>query len=142
VTCRELTVSLRLTITSLACISGAIVAGIALARPGEPPVAVTPPVDVHDDVTGGRFLDAPPVVPPTELTIADFAFSSVSVAAGETVTVVNRDAVPHTVTGDAFDTGSIDGASEAAFSAPATPGTFEFFCAIHPSMRGVITVVA
>ncbi len=76
------------------------------------------------------------------LTIQGFAFSPVTVAAGATVEVTNRDGVPHTVTADdaAFDTKTIDGGGTATFVAPTQPGEYAIHCNIHASMHGTVTV--
>ena len=77
--------------------------------------------------------------------IADFAFApdAIEVAAGSTVTWRNADPTPHTVSArdGAFDSGTLDpGAGfETTF---AQPGTFAYFCQIHPTMRGSVRVVA
>jgi plastocyanin len=62
--------------------------------------------------------------------IADFAFgpNSVTITAGGSVTWTNSDSAPHTATGDG---GSFD-----------TPGTYTYFCAIHPDMTATVVVVA
>jgi plastocyanin len=76
------------------------------------------------------------------LEINGFQFSAIQVAPGATVTVINRDSVPHTATArdGGFDTGSIERGGTRSFTAPAAPGSYEFFCAIHPSMTGTLTV--
>jgi plastocyanin len=76
------------------------------------------------------------------ITIADFDFGGpVTVAAGETITVRNTDGVTHTWTASdgAFDSGNIAGGSEFSTTLDA-PGEYAFFCEIHPSMTGTITV--
>lgn len=82
-----------------------------------------------------------------QVAINNFAFmpSSVTVSPGTTVTWSNQQAgVTHTVTSDAsspvqWDSGGI--ASGGSFSFTFTqPGTYSYFCDIHPSMRGSITV--
>ncbi len=79
------------------------------------------------------------------VTIQDFTFSAVLATPGESITVNNIDVAPHTVTaaegssGD-FDSGSIDGGGSGSFIAPDEPGTYDFFCTIHPSMLGSLTV--
>ena len=77
------------------------------------------------------------------MTIADFGFSPLTVAAGATVTVTNNDGVPHTVTavGGEFATGLIDAGASIAFVAPTQPGTYSFFCDVHPAMQGTLVVV-
>lgn len=76
------------------------------------------------------------------ITIAGFSFGeTVSIAAGEAVAVVNTDSVGHTWTSDegAFSSGVIapDQSYEYTFD---SPGEYAFFCSIHPSMTGTITV--
>jgi plastocyanin len=80
---------------------------------------------------------------PATITIQGFAFqTSGTFRPGETVTVNNLDGAPHTVTANdgSFDTGTIGGNATGQFTLPTTPGTFSFFCAIHPAMTGTITV--
>jgi plastocyanin len=134
------------TLTGALCLAGAVTAGIALARPGSEPAAAVDPaaVTTTEVPRRGGFLDAPApdAAASASLTIADFAFGTVSAAPGTTVVVINADGSPHTATGDGFDTGSIDGGDGGSFVAPGAPGTYEFFCAIHPSMRGQLTVTS
>lgn len=70
-----------------------------------------------------------------------FSPTNLSVAAGQTVTFVNDDLAPHTVTADdgSFDTETLEPgrAAQITFS---TVGTHTYFCEIHPMMRGVVTV--
>ena len=40
----------------------------------------------------------------------------------------------------AFDTGSVDEGTSVTFKAPPVPGTYEFYCDIHPSMTGQLVV--
>jgi plastocyanin len=74
------------------------------------------------------------------LTIADFTFSSATVAPGATVTVSNADGVQHTASSSDFDTGVIDAGAAGTFVAPSAPGTYEFICNIHPTMQGELVV--
>ena len=77
------------------------------------------------------------------VTISGFAFepANLTIAAGDSVTFVNRDGAPHTATqtGGAFDTGRLarNAQSTLTFSAA---GSYDYFCAVHPSMTGKITV--
>lgn len=83
----------------------------------------------------------------TAVAIVDFAFDpgTVEVAVGETVTWTNEDGVDHTVTAgvsgdptEAFDEAiEADGSAEVAFD---EAGTFDYFCAIHPTMTGQVVV--
>lgn len=76
--------------------------------------------------------------------IRDFLYSPdpVTVAAGESVTWTNQDAVPHTATGtdrDVLQTGAIN-AGESVTATFSVPGTFEYFCEFHPNMKGTLIV--
>lgn len=81
------------------------------------------------------------------VTIKGFAYApaSLTVKKGTTVTFVNMDSALHTVTsgtGGAKDgkfNESIDGGGAAKITFD-TVGTFPYFCAVHVSMRGTITV--
>ena len=79
------------------------------------------------------------------VTIDNFAFNPqvLTVAPGTRVTWLNRDDVPHTATSsdwpprfrsDAMDT---DGQFSYVFTAP---GTYRYFCAVHPKMTATIVV--
>jgi plastocyanin len=66
--------------------------------------------------------------------------ASLEVAVGDTVTFTNNDAAPHTGTAldGSFDTGKLaKGASGTVTIAAA--GTFDYKCALHPSMKGSVT---
>ena len=75
------------------------------------------------------------------ITIKDFMYDIPdAVPAGSTITVVNEDAEPHTVTavGDkAFDVNVAGGATE-TFTAEA--GTYELVCLFHGNMKGTLVV--
>ncbi len=78
-----------------------------------------------------------------EIEISGFAFvpATVTVTVGTTVTWTNLDSVAHTVTSetDLFDSGNL--ASNATFSYSFTDrGTFSYYCANHPYMRGKVSV--
>lgn len=79
----------------------------------------------------------------TSVSIVDFAFQPgyAVVPAGSTVSWFNAGAAPHTVTSSAgaFDSGTIG--SGGGFSTTFwTPGTYSYYCAIHPSMVGTVQV--
>lgn len=75
------------------------------------------------------------------VTIKDFMYDVPdSVPAGSTITVVNEDAEPHTVTAagnKAFDINVAGGATE-TFTAEA--GTYELVCLFHGNMKGTLVV--
>jgi plastocyanin len=80
-----------------------------------------------------------------QIVIDNFKFEPrrLMIRAGTRVTWINRDDVPHTATSTArpkaFDSKTLD--TDGQFSHVfATPGTYEYFCAVHPHMRGEIVV--
>jgi plastocyanin len=70
-----------------------------------------------------------------------FAAASLTIKAGTTVTWTNKDAMTHTVTADdaSFDSGNLANGGVFSKNFP-TAGTFTYHCAIHPGMKGTITV--
>jgi plastocyanin len=79
--------------------------------------------------------------PAATITISGFSFGDpVTVQVGDTVAVVNNDGVPHTWTSedDLFNL-SLSGGAQGTFTFE-EPGEYAFFCTIHPSMTGTITV--
>lgn len=87
----------------------------------------------------------PPAAMMHEIAIDNFTFEppTLTVPAGTKVTWVNHDDVPHTVTSTTrpkrFDSKALD--TDATFSHEFTaPGTYEYFCAVHPKMTGKIIV--
>ncbi|MFN0145624.1 MAG: cupredoxin domain-containing protein [Dehalococcoidia bacterium] len=79
----------------------------------------------------------------TTVVIADYAYSpgNLEVPLGANVTWTNRDGARHSATADdrSWDTGLLaQGASETiAFD---TPGTFDYFCTLHPAMKARLVV--
>ena len=152
----------RLSIPLVVVSAGAAVAIAALALPGWGPAAANPSaagstVDQAagvNDASGddpyrvGATAPSSPAVggdaaATSSIGITDFAFTdSPTVAPRTVVTVVNNDGVAHTLTAvdGAFDSGVIGGGSQTALTAPGAPGSYQFFCSIHPSMTGSIAV--
>jgi plastocyanin len=108
----------------LACALGvcalALTAGSAAATGGPPP-------------TGPRSV------------IEDRAYKpgGITVAAGQTVTWHNETIAPHTVTSTTglFGSGRLNGGETYTITF-ANPGTFNYYCTIHPTMKGAVTVLA
>lgn len=77
--------------------------------------------------------------------IKNFAFSpaSITVKAGETLTITNKDLAGHSFTSDdgtSFDTGIIAKDQSKTVTAPTKPGTYAFHCTPHPNMKGTLIV--
>ncbi len=95
----------------------------------------TPPTP-HPDVTAAAA--AGPVV-----AIDNFSFAPATIAVpiGTTVTWMNRDSVPHTVTASDKSFGSPPIDSNTQFSNTfTTAGAFTYFCSIHPFMTATVIV--
>lgn len=143
----------RVSTTLAICAVSAGIAVIGLGRPAtqlnSPTQAAAPPATADSTEESGYGDPAPSTAPgaadlaPAVVNIEDFTFEASTVATpGEVLTVVNADGVAHTLTADdgTFDTGTIDGRTSATVALPNEPGTYQFFCTIHPSMTSSITV--
>lgn len=79
----------------------------------------------------------------TTVAIKSFKFMmmDVSVTPGSTVTWVNNDEEPHTVTSETglFASGGMDTGQKFTFKF-AKPGVYKYRCSIHPQMVGTVTV--
>jgi plastocyanin len=79
-----------------------------------------------------------------KIEIKEFMFNpqKITVKSGEKITWINRDEEPHTVVsvGKKFQKSSaLDTDQEYSITAGA-PGTYEYFCSVHPKMTGIIVV--
>ena len=83
--------------------------------------------------------------PETEVKIDNFAFAPqrIVVQAGTTVTWTNADDAPHTIvsTTKLFKSSALDTEDKFSFTF-ATPGTYDYFCSLHPHMTGTVVVEA
>jgi amicyanin len=79
------------------------------------------------------------------VTIDNFTFTpqSVTVKAGTTVTWINQDDIPHAIASSTkvFKSKTLDTDDKYSFTFT-TPGTYEYFCSLHPHMTGTIVVEA
>jgi plastocyanin len=80
------------------------------------------------------------------VSIDNFTFTpqQLTVKAGTTVTWTNKDDIPHGIaaTGNAFRrSNAMDTDDNYSFTFT-TPGTYQYFCYIHPHMTGTIVVEA
>ena len=91
-------------------------------------------------VQRGVAADAPKGA---EVNIDNFSFSpaTITVKAGTTVTWTNRDDIPHTVVADdkTFKSKVLD-TGETFTLTPTKPGTYPYFCSVHPHMTGKLVV--
>ena len=82
--------------------------------------------------------------PPTvDVKIDNFSFTpaTLTVKAGTQITWTNGDDIPHTVVSDsqAFKSKVLDTDEKFTFT-PSKPGTYSYFCSIHPKMTGKVVV--
>ena len=82
---------------------------------------------------------------PSQIVIDNFAFepATLTVAAGTTVTWLNKDEEPHTVMSAdpqvSFKSPALDTNDKFTFVF-AKPGTYKYFCTIHSHMVGTVVV--
>ena len=93
------------------------------------------------DAAGGDTADAGTSAA-VEMSDLSYKPGEVSVGAGSEVTWTNADDVPHTVT---FEDDSVTSSEQIpagdTFAATfAEAGTYSYTCAIHPDMKGTVTV--
>ena len=80
----------------------------------------------------------------TKIEIKDFAFNpqTITVKSGEKITWINRDEEPHTVVSvekQFKKSSALDTDQQFTITAGA-PGTYTYFCSVHPKMTGAIIV--
>jgi len=79
-----------------------------------------------------------------KIEIKDFAFNpqTITVKSGEKITWINRDEEPHTVVsvGKQFKKSSALDTDQAYTIVAGAPGTYSYFCSVHPKMTGTIVV--
>lgn len=106
-----------------------IAIGLALA------VALAASISVGAASSAGEAEEA--------VTIDNFTFNppALTVSPGATVTWINKDDIPHTIasTTRAFRSKALDTDDRFSFTF-ATPGVYEYFCSLHPHMKGTIIV--
>ncbi|MEM7378501.1 MAG: cupredoxin family copper-binding protein [Pseudomonadota bacterium] len=94
-------------------------------------------------VSGSSSAEAD--VPEGAITIAisNFAYSPAqqTVSAGDTIVFVNEDGAPHsaTATDGSFDTGVFAGGESGSITVSSV-GTYDYFCSVHPNMKGTLVV--
>jgi plastocyanin len=91
----------------------------------------------------GVILTLPAVAAGTEVNIDNFAFTpkELTVKAGTAIVFRNRDDIPHIVVAanGEFHSKALDTDDSFSFTF-AKPGTYAYFCGLHPQMQGRIVV--
>jgi plastocyanin len=97
---------------------------------------------VGRETTQAAVSAAPPAAG-AEVKIDNFSFTpaTITVAVGTQVTWTNRDDIPHTIVTEDKTVKSKALDTDEKFSATFDkPGTYSYFCSIHPKMKGTIVV--
>jgi plastocyanin len=91
---------------------------------------------------GGGPAAAPGATDTIVMKSFTFTPTSLTVAPGTKITVVNQDQAPHTVTANdkSFDSGNISGGQSGELTAPTKPGSYPYICTIHQYMTGTLIV--
>jgi plastocyanin len=88
-------------------------------------------------------VSAPETSKSIEIKVDNFTFApeTITVPTNATVTWLNRDDVPHVIasTDGLFRSKALDTDDKYAFTFT-NPGTYSYFCAVHPKMVGKIVV--
>jgi amicyanin len=86
-----------------------------------------------------------PVTGITHLTMQNFAFqpTNIQVKVGTTVTWTNQDNAPHSVTfkNGMKDSGLLSQGQSFSYTFN-TPGTYQYYCTVHPYMVATVTIVS
>ncbi|HXM06238.1 MAG TPA: cupredoxin family copper-binding protein [Candidatus Acidoferrum sp.] len=86
----------------------------------------------------------PPAQQPTTVHIKNFQYipQNITIHAGDKITFVNDDDEAHTVsaTNKTFDSGGLDTNQKWQYVFK-TSGKFNYFCEMHPYMKGTVTVI-
>ena len=91
--------------------------------------------------TGGPTTSAQAADNEVKIDNFTFAPQRITVKAGVTVTWINDDDIPHTIASSSklFKSKALDSEDKFSFTFT-TPGTYEYFCSLHPHMTGAIVV--
>jgi len=119
-----------------------LITGLGISCQSQEP-APAPPVPSNGlplEPTPGE----PPATPPQiEVVIEGFAFNpdTLNIPVGTTVVWYNNDSVDHTVTArdNSFDSGRISPNETFEYTFQQS-GTLEYYCTIHPSMTGKVSI--
>ena len=128
----------------LLCLTACGPASTSQAGPPAPAAAPTvsterplTPTPVPSNGSGGVTAAA------GQVTLSNFTFTpqTITVKSGTTVTWVNHDDTPHTVTSadHLFGSAALDTDDQFTYRFSA-PGTFRYFCTIHPKMTATVIV--
>ena len=101
---------------------------------------------VGSGLAGGVLVARAQTATAAAVSIDNFTFTpqKLTVKVGTTVTWTNKDDIPHGIaaTGNAFKRSAAMDTDDSYSFTFTTPGTYQYFCYIHPHMTGTIMVEA
>jgi amicyanin len=101
---------------------------------------------IGSGLAGGVLVARAQTAAATVVSIDNFTFNpqKLTVKAGTTVTWTNKDDIPHGIaaTGNAFKRSTAMDTDDSYSFTFTMPGTYQYFCYIHPHMTGTIVVEA
>ena len=121
-------------------------------QPPAPPGYIYYQPDMYHSKQGSRYImdaagtssDDESAAPSSrvDITAMQFQPAAIRVKAGETVTWVNQEAMPHTITSSSGDLLASDRLGRGGSYAHTftDPGTYTYYCSLHPSMIGEVIV--
>ena len=121
--------TIKLLIFSALALTAATFVGLAYAQAGsDAPLTSSSPYGAGRDVTIDNFSFSP---------------TPITIPAGTTLTWTNRDDIPHTVVSDdqQFKSKALDTDEKFSYTF-SKPGTYSYFCSIHPKMVAKVIVEA
>ena len=126
----------------LVIMSGILLAGCS-QNTKEPDYTKTNGATTNSAIVAADDKTAVTIAAANQITIENFAFkpANLTVQAGTKVTWVNRDSAPHTATStdQRFNSNALDTGDQFSFVFN-DKGDYPYFCALHPQMKGQITV--
>jgi len=116
---------------------------VALALGGGVALAQYPDPSTPAPAAGGTAVPAPAPSPVSTIHIKNFAYvpDTVTIHPGQTVRFIEDDETPHTVTATdhSYDSGNLS-QKDTWKHTFAKEGTYAYFCAYHPYMKGTVIV--
>lgn len=112
-----------------------------LPTSGEQNTNVTTPTPKPTPTPKTNPAPAPSSAKNYTVNIANFSFSpsSITINAGDTIVWTNNDSAPHQIAGNGFGSGALSNGQSYSFKF-SSAGTYNYHCAIHPSMTGLVIV--
>lgn len=110
---------------------------IPVEEPATTPISNETPVTSVSNETAETPVEGKIV----EVSIKDFAFNpeAITISTGDTVRWTNLDSATHTVKGTDFESDTLREGDSYAFIFTKA-GVYDYYCSIHPSMKGTVTV--